>query len=210
MRQTITAILTTLLLSACANAQQQPAAPQLVGGPCEGCEAVLEYGDRILNAVDTLPDFDEPGPKVKISGTIYESDGTTPAEGVILYVYHTDQEGRYATRGDETGWGKRHGYIRGWMKTGKNGRYTFYTLKPGVYPNRSAPAHIHPTILEPNGKYYWLGSYHFAGDPLLTEAEMDPEAPRGGSSGLLELEKEGELLVGTRDFVLGRNIPDYE
>lgn len=190
---------------------QQPAIQaRLAGGPCEGCEAVFEYGDKKLAPVDTLPDFNDKGPKLKVTGTIYQNDGKTPAEGVILYIYHTDQSGRYATRGNETGWARRHGYIRGWVKTGKDGKYTFYTLKPGTYPDRSMPAHIHPIILEPNGKYYWLGSYHFEDDPLLTEKERSPRSPRGGSSGLLSLRKEGDLRVGVRDIILGKNVPDYE
>lgn len=209
MRQKLTTILSIVLLSSCASSQNQTA-PKLVGGPCEGCEAIFEYGDRVLSSVDTLPDFNHPGTKIKITGTIYQSDGTTPAENVILYVYHTNQEGIYATRGGETGWAKRHGYIRGWVKTDKNGKYAFYTLKPGVYPSRSEPAHIHPTILEPNGKYYWLESYLFAGDPLLTETEINPESPRGGSSGLISLRTEEGIMVGTRDFILGRNIPNYK
>lgn len=209
MTQTLTVILLTVLMSSCANSQNQDTA-RLVGGPCEGCEAIFEYGDRKLTSVDTLPDFNDQGPKIKITGTIYQNDGKTPAQDVIFYIYHTDQNGIYATRGDKTSWAKRHGYIRGWIKTDSNGQYAFYTLKPGVYPDRSSPAHIHPTILEPNGKYYWLGSYHFKGDSLLTDKEINPDSPRGGSSGLLTLRKEGDLLVGTRDIVLGENIPDYE
>ena len=199
-----------LFFSSCVNSQaSKKFEPRLVGGPCEGCEAVLEYGDRSLSAVDTLPDFHDKGPQIKVTGTIYQPDGKTPAEGIILYVYHTDQDGIYATRGGETGWGRRHGYIRSWVKTGPDGRYTFYTLKPGAYPDGANPSHIHPTILEPDGKYYWLGSYHFSGDPLLTEREISPEAPRGGSSGLLSLQEEDGILVGERDFVLGRNVPGY-
>lgn len=204
-------ILSMVIFTASASSQNTvPPDAMLVGGRCEGCEAVFEFGDRSLTTVDTLPDFNDDGPKIKVTGTIYQSDGTTPAAGVILYIYHTDQNGIYATRGGETGWARRHGYIRGWMKTGRDGKYTFYTLKPGTYPNRRAAAHIHPTILEPNGKYYWLGSYLFKGDPLLTERELSPASPRGGSTGLLELRKEGDLLVGVRDFVLGKNVPDYE
>jgi protocatechuate 3,4-dioxygenase beta subunit len=170
---------------------------RLVGGPCEGCEAVFEYGNKNLSPVDTLPGFDNEGIKIKLTGTVYQNDGETPAEGVILYIYHTDQNGIYATRGDETGWAMQHGYIRGWIKTTRDGRYTFYTLKPGAYPS-------------PNGKYYWLGSFHFEGDPLLTEIEISPELPRGGSSGLLALREEGILWVGKRDIILGMNVPDYD
>src|SRR5436189_3947853 len=71
-----------------------------VGGRCEGCEAIYESPVPFdqLNNVDTLPDFSDPGPKIEISGVIYERDGKTPARDVILYVYHTDQTGVYPTR----------------------------------------------------------------------------------------------------------------
>jgi len=211
MKQTLTVIGLTLSLLSCADSQiENKHNSRLVGGPCEGCEAVFEFGEKNLSPVDTLTDFSEDGPKIKVSGTIYQPDGKTPATGVILYIYHTDQKGIYATRGDETGWGRRHGYIRGWVKTDRDGKYSFYTLKPGIYPSRDAPAHIHPIILEPDGKYYWLDSYHFDGDPLLTEKEISPTKPRGGSSGLLKLLKDGHQSVGIRDIILGKNIPDYD
>lgn len=211
MNKTFQLFIIALLLSACSKAQNNTNyLPHLVGGPCEGCEAILEYGNRVLNPVDTLPDFNDSGPMLKVTGTIYEQDGKTPAKDVILYIYHTNQDGIYATRGDERGWARRHGYIRGWVKTGNDGRYTFYTLKPGTYPSRSQPAHIHPIILEPDGKYYWLGSFFFEGDPLLTKNELEQESPRGGSPGVVTLQNEGDLLVAQRNFILGKNISDYE
>ena len=182
--------------------------PKLIGS-CEGCEAIFEYGDKKLNSVDTLPGFEEAATKIKVTGTVYEPDGKTPADGVILYVYHTDEDGIYPTKGGEKDWSRRHGYIRGWMKTGEDGRYTFYTLKPGTYPNRTDPAHIHPAILESGGKYYWVDEYLFEGDPLLTKEHLSAENPVGGSSGILRLQKEGGLLVGKRDFVLGKNVAGY-
>jgi protocatechuate 3,4-dioxygenase beta subunit len=199
-----------ILLSSCGNPQNiDKSEGELIGGPCEGCEAVFEYGDRELSPVDTLPDFNNNGLKLKLTGTIYKSDGITPVENVILYIYHTNQNGIYPTKGDETGWAKRHGYIRGWIKTNDDGKYTFYTLKPGTYPNRSAPAHIHPVILEPDGKYYWIEEYLFEDDPLLTEKEISKTSPRGGNSGILSLKKEGDLWVGERDIILGKNVPGY-
>lgn len=182
----------------------------LVGGPCEGCEAVFEYGDIELSPVDTLPEFGEWQPGLKITGTIYQNDGETPAQGVILYVYHTNNKGVYPTSGNEEDWARRHGYIRGWIKTGADGRYTFYTAKPGTYPSRNVPAHIHPTILEPNGRYYWIAEYLFSDDPLVSDEERSNRTPRGGSSGVLTLRREGNLLVGERDIILGKNVPSYD
>jgi len=205
-------ILTTLLLTgsiSCTNTQNPiQISATLVGGTCEVCEAVFEFGDKILSPVDTLPNFHDEGPKLKVSGTIYLNDGTTPARDVILYIYHTDQTGVYPTRGDETGWARRHGYIRGWVKTGLDGRYTFYTLKPGQYPTGNAAAHIHPVILEPDGKYYWINEYLFEGDEFLTKQDISQKSPRG-SPGVLSLEKDDNLLVGVRDIVLGKNVPGY-
>ena len=104
----------------------------IVGGNCEGCEGVYESPVAFteLNAIDTLPDFTEQGPKIEISGTVYHLDGKTPASDIIIYLYHTDQQGLYSKGTNETIWSKRHGYIRGWLKTDANGFYKFYTLIP--------------------------------------------------------------------------------
>ena len=209
MKPLLTLMILTLAFTAYAQKNQPGKNDISVGGPCEGCEAVFEYGDKALKATDTLPDFNDAGPKIKVTGTIYKPDGKTPAKNVIIYVYHTDQAGIYPNKGNETGWAKRHGYIRGWAKTNADGKYVFYTLKPGTYPQRSAPAHIHVTLLEPNGKYYWIEEYLFAGDPLLTPKEANPASPRGGNSFVLNLRKEGDLLTANRDIILGKNIPGY-
>lgn len=177
----------------------------LVGGPCEGCEAIFEFGNRQLSPADTLPDFEETDEKLKITGTIYQNDGKTPAQDVIFYVYHTNEEGVYPTKGNEKGWDRRHGYIRGWIKTDADGRYTFYTRMPGSYS--SNPAHIHPTILEPNGQYYYIDEYRFEGDPNLNQHRDNH--PRGGS-GIVEIKQENGMRVIHRDIVLGLNVPGYE
>jgi protocatechuate 3,4-dioxygenase beta subunit len=40
--------------------------------------------------------------------------------------------------------------------------------------------------------------------------QRNPDSPRGGSSGVLSLKKENGILVGERDFILGKNIQGYE
>jgi len=188
--------------------QNHPTSNKKIGGPCEGCEAVYEYGDQKLTSVDTLPDFFDPGPKLKITGIIYQKDGKTPAKDIILYIYHTDQNGIYPTKGGETGWARRHGYIRGWIKTGADGQYTFYTLRPASYPNGNNPQHIHPVIKEPGKNEYYIDEYLFNDDPYVTDSMRKNQGKRGGS-GILTPKKAGNMQIVKRDIILGLNIPDY-
>jgi protocatechuate 3,4-dioxygenase, beta subunit len=182
-----------------------------VGGGCEGCEAVHETPIPIeqLSHIDTLPDFNEEGPKIEISGVVFKADGITPVPGVVLYVYHTDQKGYYSTQGNETGWGKRHGYIRGWLKTNEKGEYKFYTLKPAPYPNATFPAHIHPTIKEADKSEYWIDDYVFDDDKFVDDKYRRDAQNRGGD-GIVKLSKTGSgLYTARRDIILGKNIEDY-
>lgn len=211
------AVCVLISLPGCAqNSSKDPKAPQTgqkelkVGGRCEGCEAIYESAVPFeqLNEIDTLPDFADPGPKIEISGTVYKRDGKTPAPGVVLYIYHTDQKGIYATKGDEKDWAKRHGYIRGWIKTNETGQYKFYTLVPASYPNSNNPKHIHPTIKEEGKSEYWIDEFLFADDPLLPEKEKTKANPVGGSGVLHPVMKDG-MLRASRDIILGLNVRDY-
>ncbi len=189
--------------------QKEKPEPRLVGGPCEGCEAIFEYGQRALTSVDTLPEFNQADTQLKVQGQVWRADGKTPAEGVILYIYHTNQEGLYPAKAGATGWEKRHGSLRAWLQTDEQGSYTFYTSKPAPYPNHQEPAHIHLTILEPDGKYYYASDFLFAGDSLLKEKDKDPNIARAGL-GVMNLRQKDKLLLGKRDIILGEHIPDYE
>jgi len=177
--------------------------------PCEGCEAIFESGDRVLSSLDTMPFYAQGQKQIRISGRVYKSDGKTPAAGVILYLYQTDETGVYKAKPGAKGWERRHGSIRTWIKTDQDGRYTFFTFQPAVYPSGTEPAHIHLTVLEPDGRYYWLDSYFFEGDPLLERTNLDLEAIRGGGVCILQLSEKNGLFVANRDIILGENIPGY-
>lgn len=199
-----------LLLLGCFSCQAQTIpVDKVVGGSCEGCEAIFEYGDEKLNAIDTLPLFLENEPKLKITGIVFQKDGKTPTADVIIYIYHTDRTGIYPKVGDEKGWAKRHGFIRGWAKTDRAGEYTFYTFRPAAYPSRSESEHIHLTVKEPGKTAYYLDEFVFADDPLLTKEKKENLDKRGGS-GIAMPKLESGLLTIHRDLILGLNIPDYE
>ncbi len=104
----------------------------------------------------------EPGEPLLMAGRIFQADDVTPAGGVLLYIYHTDAAGYYNQPN------KLPARLRGWMRTGADGRYEFRTIKPAPYPNRDFPAHIHPTLTAPGYPEYWVDDYWFAGDPLIT------------------------------------------
>jgi protocatechuate 3,4-dioxygenase beta subunit len=167
---------------------------------CEWCGATeapeeLSWETRIAGP-------DEPGEPLVISGKVLEADGETPAPGVVVYLYHTNAAGVYAKRGDETGNGRRHGYLRAWLRSGPDGRYRFTTIRPAPYPNRTEPAHIHAVLLEPGKPEYWIDSFMFEGDPFITPEVRAPLRNRGGP-GIVRLEKdENGTWRGHRDIVL--------
>ncbi len=181
---------------------------QKVGGSCDGCQMMFEGMPKELTWQTTLADAKEPGERMEISGTIYQKDAKTPAAGVILYVYHTDVKGEYTPTATQVH-ARRHGHLRGWVKTDAQGRYTFYSIRPAAYPIRKFAAHIHPIIKEPNKNEYWIDEYLFEGDSLLTQQDRTNAENRGGS-GIITLNKnEKGVWIGRRDIVLGKNVPGY-
>jgi protocatechuate 3,4-dioxygenase beta subunit len=196
----------TLLSFSC---KAQNATDRQVGGGCEGCEALFQYGDKILKDADTLPLFAITEPKLKLSGKVYQSDGKTPASNVILYIYHTDRTSIYPKDGEEKGWAKRHGFLRGWAKINSSGVYTFYTFRPASYPDRTEPEHIHLIIKEPGKTAYYLDDFVFEDDPILTSEKRAKLSNRGGS-GIVKPRVENGIWVLQREIILGLNIPDYD
>ena len=183
-------------------------AKKVVGGGCDGCELMFEGMPRELSWRTTVAGEQEPGTALVVRGVIYQKDGKTPASDVILYVYQTDATGRYTPAGGQVH-GKRHGRLRGWMKTGADGRYEFRTIRPAAYPGQAIPAHIHPVVKEPGKNEYYLDEFVFDDDRLLTKEKRAKLEDRGGS-GVKKVTEEKGVATGRRDIVLGRNIPDYD
>ncbi|HEX6203163.1 MAG TPA: intradiol ring-cleavage dioxygenase [Thermoanaerobaculia bacterium] len=173
---------------------------------CEWCGAD-EAPAGGLSSEMVLAGPDEPGERLVVSGTVFESDGRTPAAGVLVYAYHTDLTGRYTRRGDETGNGRRHGRLRGWLVTGADGRYRIDTIRPAGYPGSTEPAHIHLTVRPPGGEEAWVDSIEFADDPRLTAAQRARREGRGGSGIVEPVRGEDGVWRATRDVVIATDTP---
>ncbi|MEZ0006471.1 protocatechuate 3,4-dioxygenase beta subunit [Flavobacterium sp. 28YEA47A] len=182
----------------------------IVGDGCDGCELMYIGMPNELHAMDTSPGWNEKGQKLIVSGTVFQLDQKTPAPNVIIYYWQTDNNGYYSPKPEIDERVKRHGHIRGWVKTDKNGKYTIRTIRPAPYPNDVSPAHIHLSIKEPDvANEYYTDEINFTDDKLLaTHFKKYPQEKRGGS-GIVKVQFKDSVQIATHDIVLGLNIPGY-
>ena len=151
-------------------------------------------------SVVTLSSWGEPGPPLVVRGRVYAADGRTLVEGVTLYVYHADARGLYSE--------PRHGrepdpQIKGRVRTARDGAYEFRTTRPGTYPSRSNPQHIHAQIYGPGYPERWIDEFWFDDDPLVTAAMRERFKDHGAFSPILKLRRDAAGgFHATRDIRL--------
>lgn len=157
-------------------------------------DAPVKVGPKV-----DLADASHGGDLIKISGTVYQPDGKTPAANTLIYLYHTDREGYYGRTKDDPA----HGKYRGWMLTNERGSYAFVTIKPAPYPQRKFAAHIHMTVTTEKAREDWVDSILFEGDGLISTNERETAGQRGGFQPIVSLKKgDGGLYYATRDIRL--------
>lgn len=168
--------------------------------------AFYGYTEYSLNNTDTITGFNSKEEKLKITGTIYQSDGVTPAKNVILYICQSDEYGDYNPTKIN---GKRVLAHQGWIKTDADGKYTFYTFVPGTYwPSRKIQQ-IHAVVkASNNADAYQLNHFVFDSDPLLRTSCKKKIAKRGLNN-VIALEKKDDLLISKRDIILNPTPQTY-
>jgi protocatechuate 3,4-dioxygenase, beta subunit len=186
-----------------AGPHQSPPRPDLYN--CDGCEGALERDAHSLGWQTRMAPVGEAGESMRIEGRVLQSDGRTPAAAVVVYAYQTNAEGRYANGSNATEWSRRHGRLRGWVRTGADGRYAFDTIKPAPYPNDNIPAHVHLTVVEPGRRPYYIDDIVFDGEFGVTPSYRRRQELRGGS-GIVTLRWTAEgTWLAIRNIILERH-----
>lgn len=215
MKNLLLVLLTIFLISGChgqwrPGSAQKKASVEVIGGGCDGCELMYIGMPEKIRSAHTSPGWYEEGQKLIVTGTVYRLDGKTPAPDVIIYYWQTDHNGYYSPRKGMDERAKRHGHIRGWVKTDKQGQYTIRTIRPAPYPGEAMPAHIHLSVKEPQIEdEYYTDEINFDDDKLLIpHFKKYPQENRGGS-GVVRVLLQESLQIAEHDIVLGLNIPGY-
>ena len=107
------------------------------------------------------------GTELKISGTVYGEDCTTPLNDAKIEIWHADDSGEYDNSTDDF-------EFRGIVNSDSNGKYEFLTIVPGTYLNgdKNRPSHIHFKITASDHEEL-VTQLYFEGDP---DIDSDPWA----------------------------------
>lgn len=193
-----------LLMTTACRTKGNAARPDLYA--CEGCDAVLERrADTLGWEMDVARG--EPGEPLVLEGRVYQVDGRTPAQGVVIYMHQTNARGLYANGSPETENSRRHGRLRGWARTDAAGRFRFVTIKPAPYPDMTMPAHIHLTVLEPERPPYYVDDVVFDGEFKVDQSYRARQELRGGS-GIVRLSRDSQGRWRARRNIILERHPD--
>jgi protocatechuate 3,4-dioxygenase beta subunit len=116
------------------------------------------------------------GERIKMSGRVTD-EYNRPLRNVLVEVWQANSAGRYIHKAEIHDAPIDPNFLgAGRMLTDNEGRYTFYTIKPGAYPwgnhyNAWRPNHIHFSVIGRQFEQRLVTQMYFPGDPLF---EFDP------------------------------------
>jgi protocatechuate 3,4-dioxygenase, beta subunit len=161
------------------------------------------------------------GERIVVAGRVLDEDGRA-LPNTLIELWQANAAGRYIHDADQHDAPIDPNFLgAGRCVTDDEGRYRFYSIKPGAYPwknhhNAWRPNHIHFSLLGPSFATRLVTQMYFPGDPLL---ELDPiyqSAPEGARERMVarfSIEvTEPEFALGyVFDIVLrGRNATPVE
>ncbi|MEN8197654.1 MAG: protocatechuate 3,4-dioxygenase subunit beta [Pseudomonadota bacterium] len=156
------------------------------------------------------------GERIVVAGRVLDENGS-PLPNTLLEVWQANAAGRYIHKNDQHDAPLDPNFRgSGRCVTDAQGRYKFYSVKPGAYPwgnhpNGWRPNHIHFSLFGPSFVTRLVTQMYFPGDPLLDLDPIYKSSPEGRRELMVsnfDLDvTEPEFALGyTFDIVLrGRN-----
>lgn len=143
-----------------------------------------EHKPASLASTGRIAPEGEPGTPLHVDGFVFQPDGRTPAESVVVFAYQTDSSGVYFGPDNvHSTW-----RLRGWVETDTEGHFEFQTIRPAAYPSNTEAAHIHfNTESEAYGRQ-WDPTIYFSDDLLVTDAQRRRSEQAGVFGNVLDVE----------------------
>jgi len=159
------------------------------------------------------------GQLIHVSGRVLDEDGR-PVTGAIVEIWQANAAGRYFNPIDTREAPLDPNFVgNGRCRTDADGRFGFFTIKPGAYPVPDSgrwwrPPHIHFSVLGPGSLARLVTQMYFPGEPLNALDRLILSIPDTAAQQQLvarqvpPTEVEGEWLGFVHDMVLrGRRAP---
>lgn len=153
------------------------------------------------------------GQLIHVAGRVLDEDGR-PVAGAMVELWQANAAGRYAHPNDRRDAPLDPNFLgHGRTRTDAEGRYGFFTIRPGAYPVPDSgrwwrPPHIHFSILGPASVSRLVTQMYFPGDPLNEFDRLLHSVPDRGAQARLIARAlpphgiEGEWLGYRHDLVL--------
>lgn len=152
------------------------------------------------------------GERIVVTGRVLDDCGNAIPH-TLIEIWQANAAGRYVHKKDQHDAPLDPNFLgAGRCLTDTEGRYRFYTIRPGAYPwgnhhNAWRPNHIHFSLFGPTIATRLITQMYFPGDPLLAFDpifESVPEAARNRlvSDFSLDVTEEGFALGYVFDIVL--------
>jgi protocatechuate 3,4-dioxygenase, beta subunit len=145
------------------------------------------------------------GERIAVGGRVLDESGK-PVRGALIELWQCNSAGRYTHERDLHDAPLDPNFSgAGRALTDSEGRYQFFTIKPGAYPwgnheNAWRPAHIHYSLFGLGILSRLVTQMYFPGDPLLA---YDPIYQSTSESARNRLVAQFELARTTPGFALG-------
>jgi len=138
----------------------------------------------------------EPGRRMVVTARLIAPEGKTPRERPHIGAHQTDALGNYGRDPRVPDWAR----LNGWLRTDSAGRYEIRTIRPGAYPQRNTPAHIHFVVETSNGVFDGTMELQFEDDLLVSSTKREASRREGRFGTVRPVRSQRDTLYVERDL----------